>query len=679
MILILDASSQDFHIPGIYTPYPSVRTSITIDRLSYLFNLDLRRDLINEIDSVVIFNLDLNELSVLDINNWANACIPRRKYPYKLSKVDRRIKKLLQNLTIYNYKDLGLGSSDLIENKLIENKLFNIWSKPLKELVKYKEVILIGEWISKYSLLLAEHLQNIRVYKKKFFQLPKKNSTEYSDLGLESNKYLEYYKNFYTNRTTNKNIYKSNFAQYKRFLDDPFKNIRLYNGHERNYFETQDPSRSIASEVNKIIFVGDNEYFIKKYLKKVPMPNENYYWYDCSENKFIIKQNMDGLVFTSINKLSAVNLIELMSDISSSEYKNKPVFFLTVDPISTSPDDSFIQVAVPTTEECRKFYRHFFYDMIYEKHLIPKSKAEIFESLYTDLCNSGNLDNFFNTITSLSEIDTLFNNLCLDRGIKTNFLHLDFWYEFVNYYDSQLITGADANIQGLEIKQSSATSQKPTLLKKDIPIENIYINENDYVFKRLPNKHFLIIFNNRQIYPQKPNSDGLFYIYTIIKQASYEPIPVKTLYDLKLENIQKKSKKEILSSDDAETFSLTEKPESISQEEKNLILDRLNEEKKHIEENIEQAKLYAEKELIKEFNDELIKLEEEIIKIKYNKKRNLDKNRKKAIDKALKEAKDQFKKSRPEFYNFLDQNIIYNVYNYSYSYKNTDNIAWILE
>ena len=408
---------------------------------------------------------------------------------------------------------------------------------------------------------------------------------------------------------------------------------------------------------SKLFLYGGDRYLSDKFIIQYQYKRGKFGICDCEGDNLLIEENKPGYFFDNIDGLTGSNRLGLFKFIKSEQATDYTIILRS----PTYPNDvsflNFEKIDVPSMEMIFPKLPMFFYKMLKEKKAINNKEVIEKQKFWFQYLRSSILVTFYKSLTTLYELDLLIDYIVNESEITIDPRRPDFWYELLDD-------------QKLEAVRQQISEEKKKVFRPK--------NDNLFVFRRKPNKHFEIVFNSQPIYPNNPNSDGLFYIYSIIKQAAYEPIPVKTLYELKLGIRQKKSKKEILSSDDAGTFGLVDNSESVPKVPKEIILKRLMEEKKHIEENLKQAKMYAP-ELVDEFNKQLIEIEEEINRVKYGKKKNLDKNRKKAIDKALKEAKDQFKNSHPEFYEFLIKNIVYNPYEYSYSYKYTDNIVWVLE
>jgi hypothetical protein len=653
MILLLDALSVKYYRYA-YDPSQVKHTGHFNNRLRFLFYKILPGDLIEKIDALVILNLSETKLNSDIIKIWPKYNFLREEDNDEFITINKRIKKLLKTAKILNFDDLGLSPSDLDKRKNIDEKLNNDWMFYVKEIIKDGEVILFGEWTSQYSILLSEHLPNAKFFRRYF----EPYSDGYFGIVEDDKNYIEFYRKFWSERGRNKNASTNSYLMYKKLIEDPFSNVHLTQSDYKFYFELKDPSFSTKSEVKKIIFVG-NKTFIERYL--YPKFKNIYYWFDCSENRFKIKPNMEGLIFTSVHKLTLPKLKELLFEISTGEYKRKTVFLLTNELPDITIKTDFQIEPVPTDIECQKYIQHFFHELTYEKLNIPFCSSQEFDSLYMDLCNSGILTDFFDSITSLSDMDLFLNKMLLDRRIKMKLLSLDFWFEFMQQFTNN----------------KSEEIQHPVLNTK--VVEDV----EQYVFRRLPNKHFDIIFDFQRIYPDNPKSDGLFYIYTIIKQTAYEPIHVSTLYDLKVGTSKMITKEMILSSDDSDSFNFSIAEDDEYTLDQNFIKN-LEDERAHFEEQLNKAKFVGDNGIIQNLKDDLAAVKEEIEKTKKGKSakkkmKTLDQKRKTAIDKALKETKESFKESNPEFYQFLNENIKYNERDYSYSYRNVNNISWILD
>ena len=235
MILLLDASSHSFRYRQLHLLGYGPRSEEIGIRLSYLLFYDLKLELLQSIDFIVLINLDSRNLDHKIVTRFNENLYFRSKCSIERKEYER----LLQTLRIFNYQDLGLELDDLAENKLIDEKFISIWSKHLKALLKDCEVMLLGEWISQYSVLLLEQLPKIKLFKKYFFSFDERTDNGFYEVIEDREKYIKYYKSFYINRISeNKN------PDYYKYLDaivdsinrNPFKNIKLLVGNSSNRF-----------------------------------------------------------------------------------------------------------------------------------------------------------------------------------------------------------------------------------------------------------------------------------------------------------------------------------------------------------------------------------------------------------------------------------------------------------
>ena len=134
---------------------------------------DLQAELIDNIEMVILFNLENTYLNLEQFKKQIDDPYDDPLVFEKYIQTGDHLIKLVKTLKVFNYQDLGLTRKDLDETKLLDEKLYGVWSNPLKELLKNKEVLLIGEWLSQYTIQLSEQLEKVFVYKKNFFSSSK--------------------------------------------------------------------------------------------------------------------------------------------------------------------------------------------------------------------------------------------------------------------------------------------------------------------------------------------------------------------------------------------------------------------------------------------------------------------------------------------------------------------------
>jgi hypothetical protein len=531
MILLLDASSacsEDFSIYGVLEYAPN--DEIIRERLSaILFDISQLK-LLECVDSIILLNLDNYDLKLKSITNFKKV-LSLYKETWLITEKSRR---LLRTLKIYNQQDLGLGPTRLSKETLIEKEFFDIWSQSLKALLKNKEVIILGEWISQHSVLLAEHSPNIKLFKRNFFYFDNKALNGFYEVTEDREKYINYYKSFYINRVTDNNNF--DYSEYQSntycLLVDPFKNIILTSNYYGEYFIFKSDYGGSSAEVNKIIFIGNNNLYIERFLKRINIGKKNYYWYDCSENNFKIKPEMDGLIFKSVHKLTQSKLTELISEISVGEYKNKTVFLLSENSISIPLNSKFILVEVPKIEDYKMSLQILFFSMIFDKLYRSQEACDLSEFLSIELHRSGKLDKFFNSLTSLPEIDKLLNDLLMNPKIKIELLNLDFWYDFINYYETKLSLSENTEKKSNDTALENRAEQKPEKwieFKLDLK-SDLWMIEN--------NMHVLV---NKVKYS---NSKGLGIMNYLVDECRYpKTISAKELIRIINKRFTKKTKK----------------------------------------------------------------------------------------------------------------------------------------
>ena len=285
-------------------------------------------------------------------------------------------------------------------------------------------------------------------------------------------------------------------------------------------------------EVKKIIFVGNNNFYIERFLKRIPKDEENYYWYDCSDNNYKIKPEMDVLVFKSIHKLTQSKLVELMAEISLGEYKNKPVFLLAEDSVCIPSNTDFIITEVPSNEDLKILFNIFFFDLMFAKPFNINEMFFVEQYLRNDLYTSGNLDKLFDGFTTLAEMDKLLDYLFINPKIKINLLHLDFWYDFINYCET-ILKPIENTKEKISIKSLENRAEKKP--------------ENWVEFKLDLKSDLWRIENNMHVLVNKvkySNSKGLGIMDYLVNECRYpKTISAKELIRIINTRFTKKTKK----------------------------------------------------------------------------------------------------------------------------------------
>ena len=282
-------------------------------------------------------------------------------------------------------------------------------------------------------LKLATKISRYDIYRKNFFN--KESETRGFIKCDNSSSYLKYLNKYY-----------SKAFEFQETIfsisDDPtFQKFFYWSAqHELNQPEQEGFYKSFLQFRNqklKLQIIGDDDYFVGKFTKALRSYYGGVHPFDCSDGDYDIKKGKRGLIFYSVNKLSKAKRSQLITEIIDDEYKNKPVFFVTTEPFDVPHLPRLKKAYLPSVGEIRDYFPQFFFTIIMEKEiLLNHNDIQFFRNIYAHLLNGELLKDIFNSAKSLTELDQLLEKLLLDKSIEIDLLHQDFWYQFIQHFES---------------------------------------------------------------------------------------------------------------------------------------------------------------------------------------------------------------------------------------------------
>ncbi|MDR3667871.1 MAG: hypothetical protein P4L35_13595 [Ignavibacteriaceae bacterium] len=597
-----------------------------------------------------------------------------KKYYSFVNGHKKKVEHLFNNLIILNQNDLEIMTR---QNGVRKGKVLSYVPNDISKIhniVGDKKVVAFSNYMSLTLAHVLLALKNVEFYKLNFSG---KHGEDDEIAGTTPTWYRRY-----NNDPSYLNYFIKYEHSYKRKVGDIMDISRLSfisncfkkkKGLNKTIMEPfyKDMMNSVNGISKKTILCGGNKYISYNLIKEIKLHhNVEFAEYNCYNGDYKIKDGKVGLVFTNVDKLSPAKQTELCSDLLTGPYKDNFIILQSNKTIRDNTFNKIKEITVPKYSELSRHLENFFIYMIHNNELIDEDIDEYENISEIVFPNSRLVNEVLNLIPSFSKMDYIVKELKNKRPLILDFGTVEFWYDFKEYIESALV---DHLI-------------KPKTIAKVIPAEQNSSLNKEYVYTLRRNKKYRIFFNGKSIDLKNEGSDGLLYIYHIIKYAKKESIHVSDLYRLKLpsvsddnayKNLKDLENSDMFNRDKHEDYDLIDK--KTIKEVRKTISD-LEEEIDFLKENDQPGIIDLEEELEKNKNylKKAIELNGSSKKIPEGEILN-NINNKKAIDKAIKAVMHEVKSLDIGFFTFLKQSIRYNYRKYSYSYTPPDHIHWTLE
>ncbi len=303
--------------------------------------------------------------------------------------------------------------------------------------------------------------------------------------------------------------------------------------------------KNIANKKRRILIYGGDKYLSDILILNFEQKG-NFFKYDCIKGDYHIYRNSSIYIYDNFDSLSLLSRSKLVKKL----IKEKTASYIILRSSTYIGDlllSDFVKFQVPSIEKILPEIPSIFNRMINEKSANKKNGLN--RKSWQRIIRSKALLEFYRSLRSLYELDSIIENVLNRSGKTINSGDLEFWYELLygeNLFGFQTesiqreteksLLNKDSLKELVQMLEATKKSEvKRTTLKNSV-VPEISIGPEDYglqsnypfQFLRRENNKLKIIFDGKDIALRNEDLLGLHYLRLIIKYGkngmSYQEI-----------------------------------------------------------------------------------------------------------------------------------------------------------